>query len=79
MKELYTLALDLRRSSSSYANELWKMVDPQLWDQTRNPWMIVQTLSARRSQELDNDPSFQKLLKRTYGKVGKSAQWIKVV
>ncbi len=63
MKELYELALDLRRSSSSYANELWDKIDSDLWNQTRNPWVILQTLSEKRSKELEEDPSFQKLLK----------------
>lgn len=63
IKGLETLALDLRRSSSSYANELWEAVDPDLWQQTRNPWMILQTLSHERVKELEKDQTFQTLLK----------------
>ena len=55
MKELYTLALDLRRSSSSYANGLWESVDADLWRQTRNPWMILQILSEKRLHELKEE------------------------
>ena len=60
---LQTLALDLRRSSSYFANELWEKVDPQLWKKTRNPWLILQTLSDARKKELEKDQSFSALLK----------------
>ncbi|MDJ0652080.1 MAG: alpha-glucan family phosphorylase [Simkaniaceae bacterium] len=63
MNELYALALDLRRSSSADAHELWNCIDSPLWNTTRNPWMILQTLSANRIEALKKDPSFQKLLK----------------
>lgn len=61
---LYSLALDLRRSSSSYANELWNRVDPHLWATTRNPWMILQTLTEERRQELEQDKEFLDLLRK---------------
>ncbi|QVL56988.1 MAG: alpha-glucan family phosphorylase [Simkaniaceae bacterium] len=80
MKELYDLALDLRRSSSSYANELWESVDADLWNRTRNPWMILQTLSDKRLKELENAPSFQKLLKshmERHEKALKTPKWFK--
>jgi len=62
--ELHTLAIDLRRSSSSFANELWEYIDPELWSTTRNSWMILQTLSAGRREELERDETFLKLLKK---------------
>ncbi len=60
---LHTLALDLRRCSSYFANELWEKVDPELWQKTRNPWLILQTLSDARKKELENDKAFSWLLK----------------
>ena len=77
MKELYDLALDLRRSSSSYANELWEYIDSHLWNTTRNSWMILQTLSNKRIKELKNDPAFQKLLKTHMEKQGKALKALK--
>ncbi len=62
LKELYTLALDLRRSSSFSANELWEKVDKELWARTRNPWLILKILSEKRQKELADDKTFQKLL-----------------
>lgn len=80
MKELYELALDLRRSSSSYANELWDCIDSHLWNTTRNPWIILQTLSDNRIEELKKDTSFQKLLKTHMKKRDqalKASKWYK--
>ena len=62
--QLHTLAIDLRRSSSSFANELWEYIDPELWSTTRNSWMILQTLSEVRRQELERDETFLKLLSK---------------
>lgn len=61
---LKTLALDLRRSSSSLAHELWGYVNPELWDMTRNQWLVLQTLSKERLEELSNDPKLCDLLRR---------------
>ena len=61
--DLHTLALDLRRCSSYFANELWEKVDPELWKKTRNPWLILQTLSDIRKKELEQDKAFSSLLK----------------
>ncbi|PUZ20994.1 alpha-glucan family phosphorylase [Chitinophaga costaii] len=48
---LQALALDMRWSGSHVANELWAQLDPEGWAQTRNPWIILQTMSASRLQE----------------------------
>lgn len=61
--DLHTLALDLRRCSSYFANELWNKVDPDPWQKTRNPWLILQTLSDTRKKELEKDQAFSSLLK----------------
>lgn len=60
--KLYILALDLRHSSNFDENELWEKVEPELWKKTRNPWMVFQTLSDTRLQELEKDSSFKSLL-----------------
>ena len=62
--ELYTLARDLRGSSSSQADELWGAIDPNLWATTRNPWMILQTLTPKRREELAHDRHFREILRR---------------
>jgi glycogen phosphorylase len=58
---LADLALDLRWSWNHAADELWERLDPELWDSTRNPWFILQTVSRERLREVTSDPGFRKL------------------
>jgi len=59
---LAELALDLRWSFKHSADKLWERLDPELWDLTHNPWIVLQTLSRERLQSVTSDPDFQKLL-----------------
>jgi glycogen phosphorylase len=59
---LTDLALDLRWSYNHSADQLWERIDPELWDQTHNPWVVLQTASRERLQSVTSDPNFQKLL-----------------
>jgi len=49
---LTELALDLRWSWHHGADELWALLAPDLWARTHNPWVVLQTASPRRLQEL---------------------------
>ena len=40
---LAELALDMRWSWSHYGDKLWKQLDPELWELTQNPWVVLQT------------------------------------
>jgi len=42
---LVELALDMRWSWSHYADDLWRRLDSKLWEQTQNPWVVLQTVS----------------------------------
>lgn len=42
---LTELALDVQWSWNHAADELWQQLDPELWDRTHNPWIILQTVS----------------------------------
>src|SRR5271157_3949240 len=42
---LAELALDMRWSWNHCADELWRRLDPALWDLTQNPWVVLQTVS----------------------------------
>ena len=56
MDELIELALDLRWSWDHGADEIWRPLAPELWDLTRNPWVILQTVAPGKLKELaDND------------------------
>ena len=39
------LALDLRWSWNHATDDLWRDLDADLWEATRNPWLIVQSVS----------------------------------
>lgn len=60
--ELAQLALDIRWSWNHSTDELWRRLDPELWELTRNPWIILQTVSRRQLAEVTSDPEFQGLL-----------------
>lgn len=55
---LAELALDLRWSWSHATDVLWERIDPTLWAQTHNPWLILQNASGARLRELAADPGY---------------------
>ena len=59
---LAELALDMRWSWSHYADEVWRQLDPSLWDFTQNPWVILQTVSREKLENVLADPAFRKEL-----------------
>jgi len=42
---LAELALDMRWSWSHATDQVWKQLDPELWELTQNPWLVLQTVS----------------------------------
>jgi len=59
---LVELALDLRWSWSHKTDELWKELDPVLWELTRNPWAVLQTVSWEKLESLLSSPAFRERL-----------------
>ena len=59
---LTDLALDLRWSFNHSADRLWEQLDPELWELTHNPWVLLQTVSREKLQSVTADPRFQRLL-----------------
>src|SRR5215469_2980096 len=59
---LTDLALDLRWSFNHSADRLWEQLDPELWELTHNPWVLLQTVSREKLQTVTADPRFQRLL-----------------
>lgn len=55
---LALLALDLRWSWNHGADDLWRAVDPELWDATANPWSILEAVADDRLMELARDTQF---------------------
>ncbi len=62
------LALDLRWTWNHSTDELWRELEPELWEATRNPWLILQAISQDRLQRHMREPRFrdrvQELLER---------------
>ena len=59
METLTELALDLRWSWNHAADDLWKQLDSDLWKITHNPWVMLQTISRERIEELLADKEFR--------------------
>ena len=57
---LAQLALDMRWSFNHQDKEVWRQLDPVLWDLTGNPWVVLQTASRDRLQSVLSDPAFRK-------------------
>ena len=60
LESLGELALDLRWSWSHTADILWMRISPDVWELTRNPWLVLQTTSVFRLEELTRDADFRK-------------------
>ena len=59
---LTRLALDLHWSWNHSTDKLWERLDPELWDLTHNPWLVLQTVSKRKLDAALADPEFQKMV-----------------
>jgi len=57
----------LRWTWSHEADALWERVDAEAWSRTRNPWVILQDISAERLRALAADSSFVAELERLAG------------
>lgn len=64
LRPLADLALDLRWNWHHGADELWRLVDSELWDATGNPWLILETVSDRRLADLATDEKVIEALRR---------------
>jgi starch phosphorylase len=57
---LAELALDMRWSWNHATDEVWRQLDPELWEITHNPWVVLQTVSHDRIEHVLADPAFRK-------------------
>lgn len=58
LRALAELALDLRWTWSHGDDALWQRLDAELWEQTGNPWLMLQLVPAARLHELATDGPF---------------------
>jgi starch phosphorylase len=57
---LAELALNIRWSWNHATDEVWRQLDPELWETTRNPWVVLQTVARDRIECVLADPAFRK-------------------
>jgi starch phosphorylase len=57
---LAELALDMRWSWNHATDGLWRQLDPELWEDTHNPWVVLQTVSRDRIESALADAAFRK-------------------
>jgi len=47
---LSELALDMRSSWNPATDQVWRQLDPVLWELAHNPWVVLQTVSREKLQ-----------------------------
>jgi glycogen phosphorylase len=57
---LAKLALDMRWSWNHATDKLWSQLDPELWEITHNPWVVLQTVSREQIERVLGDIGFRK-------------------
>lgn len=68
LEVLADLALDLRWTWSHDADHLWRALDPQTWEATANPWLLLQNVPRQRLATAALDPTFRRDLDRIVAK-----------
>ena len=56
---LNELALNLHWSWNHATDELWEVLDSELWEATQNPWVVLQTVSQEKINAASADPAFR--------------------
>jgi starch phosphorylase len=56
---LRQLALDLHWSWNHCTDQIWRQLDPVLWELTHNPWIVLQTVAREKLVGLLGDPTFR--------------------
>ncbi len=56
---LAELALDMRWSWNHAADEVWRQLNPALWELSHNHWVVLQTISQARLKQVLADPAFR--------------------
>jgi starch phosphorylase len=57
---LAEFALDMHWSWNHATDEVWRQLDPELWELTHNPWVVLQTVSRDRIERVLADAVFRK-------------------
>ncbi|MDN5882290.1 MAG: DUF3417 domain-containing protein, partial [Nitrosospira sp.] len=57
---LAELALDMRSSWQHDTDHIWRQLDAALWGLTHNPWVVLQTVSREKLEDVFADPAFRR-------------------
>jgi len=57
---LAELALNMRWSWNHATDEVWPQLDPEVWEITHNPWLVLQTVARDQIEHMLADPVFRK-------------------
>ncbi len=63
-EQLASLALDLHWSWNHASDSLWRKLAPELWELTRNPWAVLQTVAHERIETLLAEPEYRREVDR---------------
>ena len=63
IEELAELALDMRWSWNHAADNLWQQLEPELWERTHNPWVMLQTIKRSQLESKLADPTIKEKIK----------------
>ena len=58
-ESLSELALDLHWAWNHSTDQIWRQLDPVLWELTHNPWVVLQTVAREKVEGLLADPTFR--------------------
>jgi starch phosphorylase len=75
---LTELALDMCWSWNHATDEVWRHLDPVLWELTHHPWDVLQTVSRQKIQDVMAEPAFRKRvndLALSKKRAGKKSAW----
>jgi glycogen phosphorylase len=56
---LAELALNMQWSWAHVTDRIWRELDPELWEITQNPWVVLQTVSPEHLEKALSDPQFR--------------------
>ncbi|EFK06951.1 alpha-glucan phosphorylase [delta proteobacterium NaphS2] len=76
--ELMEIANNLRWSWDRGADDIWRSLDPELWDLTRNPRLILQSIASEKVEKLAGDAEFRERVEKLAGELreaGASVSW----
>ena len=65
----------MRWSWNHGADEVWRQLDPDLWDLTHNPWGVLQTVSRDRIERVLGDPGVRRRIDELLQARRQTADW----